>query len=379
MKKKKKIILVTRSAMLGGVEEHVSNLAVHLVSLNYSVVWLVLSLNNLNNDYRRLPGVRFVILNDTEAQSLSSFFLLWKLILIVWRFKQSVIHLHGIRPMLLLSLIPLPKNTRRVSTVHASYLLMALNEVGKIVVWKRLVSIIFHAFSCWRSDAVITVSNALSDELNKMIPAVKFATYSIYNGVDCSATPPSSALQKCIAKEIKNNEMQVVFVGRLEKNKGVETIIRAVSVLSPSVKIRCHLFGDGYQRAKFESLTEVNKVNNIIHFWGNLNGIGRLLYKFDVFILPSYSEGMPIAILEAMAAGLPVVATKVGGIPEAVVNEESGFLVDPGDYMAIAKKLDLLFKNVNKRRRLGVAGRQRVLQLFNSKDQHSKIVSIYRI
>lgn len=380
MGNRKKVVLVTRSAVIGGVEEHVSQLARYLVTRQCSVIWLVLSGEGLNRAYRRIPGVRFVILDDKEGQSVTSFFLLGRLLHIVWRFKPCIVHLHGIRPMLLLSLIPFPLHTRRISTLHASYLLMAMDSTGRTITWKRFVSILFHLFSCWRSQRIIAVSQFLADEISQTISPFEFSKMQVvHNGVDCTRPPTKNPLPDKVAETFSANEMQVVFVGRLEAKKGIELIIRAISMLSPSVRVRCHLFGDGYQRAKFESLAKAENVNDRVHFWGNLNGASQFLSEFDVLVLPSFSEGMGIAALEAMAAGLPVVATRTGGIPEAVVDEETGYLIEAGDFKALAERLELLFQDAEKRRLYGQAGRKRVFELFNRPRQLEKICTVYSI
>jgi glycosyltransferase involved in cell wall biosynthesis len=362
MRSHKKVILVTRSALIGGVEEHVSQLAHYLAKEGYHVLWLVLSGEGAARTYRRIPGVHSILLNDTEGQSFSSFLLLGKLLRIVWRFHPRIVHLHGIRPMFLLSLIPFPFQVKRICTLHASYLLMAMDSEGRIISWKRLLSALFHIFSCVRSNFIIAVSQTLAHEIQRLVAPFKFNKIQVvHNGVDCSVIPANTTLPATIAGTFQADEMQVVFIGRLETKKGVELIIRAVSMLSPSVKIRCHLLGDGYQRKRFEALAKTENVCDRLHFWGSIINAGQLLNSFDVLVLPSFSEGMGIAVLEAMAAGLPVVATNTG----------------VGDYASLAQRLEFLFLNPEKRKAMGQAGQKRAFALFNKQTQFESIRSIY--
>ena len=377
MSQRPRIMLVTRSAHIGGVEEHVYQLALYLIKRHYSVLWVVLS-GDINKYYRQTPSLHFIILNDLSGQSFTSFLLLGKIFKIVWRFKPRIVHLHGIRPMLLFSLIPFPLKVRRVSTVHASYLLMAMDSAGKTIYWKCLVSKIFHVFSCLRSDQIIVISKFIAQEVQQLVyPFLLHNIHVVYNGVDCSSN--KSRLPENVAVTFHANELQVVFVGRLEVNKGVDTIIRAMADLDSSVKVRCHLLGDGYQRQQFELLSVAEEVNDRIHFWGNIPEAGKLLYAFDVLVLPSFIEGMGIAALEAMAAGLPVVASRVGGIPEAVLDGITGYLIAPGDFKDLAHRLSLLCSQKEKCEQFGRTGFQRAKKTFNRSMQLNKIVTIYNI
>lgn len=241
-------MLVTRSAGIGGVEEHVYQLSRYLVSNDYDVSWVVLSDKEASLKYLSAPGVRFIILKDQPGQSLSSFLLLPELFKIVWKLKPQIVHLHGIRPMLLFSLLPFPSGSQRISSIHGSYLLMSLNESGQIIFLKQCLSAIFHLFSCWRSKIVITVSHAINKELHHLAPSFFLKnTLVIHNGVDCAFPAKHIPPPENIIQTFRPQEMQVVFVGRLDPKKGVELIIRAAAEIEASFSIRYHFFGSGYK------------------------------------------------------------------------------------------------------------------------------------
>jgi glycosyltransferase involved in cell wall biosynthesis len=112
-------------------------------------------------------------------------------------------------------------------------------------------------------------------------------------------------------------------------------------------------------------------------FAGHRTDVPEILQALDIFVLPSNWEGLPNAVLEAMAAGLPVVATRVGGVPEVVVEGQTGILVPPRDPNALADALLTLLRDPNLRRRMGQAGRQRVQEYFSVDQMVSKTETLY--
>jgi glycosyltransferase involved in cell wall biosynthesis len=144
---------------------------------------------------------------------------------------------------------------------------------------------------------------------------------------------------------------RVVSVGRLKAPKDFATLAEALGRVR--VPHRAVVIGDGPDRALLEGRVDL---------LGERDDVARQLAASDVFVLSSTSEGMPVSVLEAMAAGLPVVASAVGGIPELV--GETALLVPPSDADALAEALDRLLADAELRRRLGAAARQRALEHF---------------
>jgi glycosyltransferase involved in cell wall biosynthesis len=152
-------------------------------------------------------------------------------------------------------------------------------------------------------------------------------------------------------------------LGRLDGVKGYDVLLRALPELPD---VRAVVIGEGAARPELERLARELGVAERVELPGWSDRPAELLPGFDVFCLPSRSEGFPLSIVEAMFAARPVVATDVGSVREAVDEGRTGFVVPPDDVSALRDALDQLVCNRELRRRMGDAGRQRALQGFTS-------------
>jgi glycosyltransferase involved in cell wall biosynthesis len=168
----------------------------------------------------------------------------------------------------------------------------------------------------------------------------------------------------------------VVAVGRLAEPKDALTLVRALAAV-PGRAFTALLVGDGPDRPTVE--TEVRRLglHDSVALAGTRHDVPELLARADVFALSSRSEGAPLSILEAMAAGLPVVSSRVGGVPELVADGETGLLVPPGDPAAMAAALGRLVADAGLRRRLGAAGRERAQRCFDVRRQRRAHLACY--
>lgn len=172
----------------------------------------------------------------------------------------------------------------------------------------------------------------------------------------------------------------ILCLGRLGKRKGTYDLLDAVARLVPRYPaLTLMLGGDG-------ELAEVGKRAEELGIAGNVRILGwvsggdkaRLLEQASIYTLPSYAEGLPVSVLEAMSAGLPIVSTPVGGIPEAVGNGVEGLLVTPGDIDALASAFDQLLSDAALRKRIGDAARKKVESSFATTHVLPQLESLYR-
>jgi glycosyltransferase involved in cell wall biosynthesis len=170
-----------------------------------------------------------------------------------------------------------------------------------------------------------------------------------------------------------------VFAGRLAPEKDVATLLRAARhVATVRPQFRLAIAGSGPCEAELKDLAAKLRVEGVVEFLGEVRDMPALLRRASLFVLPSITEGLPLTVLEAMACGLPVVATSVGGTPEAVDDGVSGLLVPSGDAAALADALLRVHSNADEVRAMGLAGRRRVQALFDVRSMVLQYESTYR-
>jgi len=160
----------------------------------------------------------------------------------------------------------------------------------------------------------------------------------------------------------------VLFMGQIQKQKGIYDLLEAaakVSAVNPDFRL---LVGGEGELTKAQACVAELGVGDKVQLLGWINGVDKERYLAEamVYVLPSYFEGLPMSILEAMAVGLPVLSTPIGGIPEEVTDGVEGFLVEPGDIDALTARLFQLLDDPGLARRMGEAARQKVERLFSS-------------
>lgn len=155
----------------------------------------------------------------------------------------------------------------------------------------------------------------------------------------------------------------LITVTRLQAPKDTVTLIRALRRLEEDC--RCLVVGDGPERSAVEDAAARHDGRSRVELLGERGDVNALLAKSDLFVLASRSEGLPLSILEAMAAGLPVIASAVGGVPELVQDGETGRLVAAGDERALADAIDEALADAELRARWGAAGRERAIARFS--------------
>lgn len=213
------------------------------------------------------------------------------------------------------------------------------------------------AVDCWLSASGY---NALQVE-SRFGRGVKV----VHNGVDTDVFRPVGRCSSQRSQWALDEEVLLVSVGRLVGWKGIDVAIDAVAMLNPG--IRYLIVGEGPEMVALKARADQLGVTGRVAFAGRVphDDLPALLSQCDVFVQPSVGEeAFGISIVEAMACGLPVVATENGGIPEIVVPGETGVLVTPGDAVELARELGRIASSAALRMRMGAAGRFRALAEF---------------
>jgi glycosyltransferase involved in cell wall biosynthesis len=203
-----------------------------------------------------------------------------------------------------------------------------------------------------RVDHVVAVSSAIRDTL--------VGTYGVPAGrVDMLL--PATAAPAAAPRRVTGDDAaaQVGVVGRLVPEKGVDVFLHAVALVTPAVPTaRFVVVGEGSLRAALEDRAASLGLTGVVTFTGFRPDAPGLIAGLDVLVVPSRSDGSPLVVCEAMAAGIPVVASRVGGLPDLVAHGESGLLVRPEDPAELARSLVRLLRDPPAAQALGRRGRQ---------------------
>jgi len=207
------------------------------------------------------------------------------------------------------------------------------------------------------SDAII----AMTPESVAELESIEYPTarvLKVTNGIPLVAATSSASHS--------SETVSAVYVGRLSPEKGLPDLLRAwARVRAHATRpIKLSVIGDGPQEAELQALTARLDLGQTVEFCGYRGDVSAELAKADVFVLPSYAEGNSNAILEAMSAGLPIVATRVGGASIQLGNAGERFLVPPGDREALAEAMLELIEDEALRLRVGAAMRRRIESVF---------------
>jgi glycosyltransferase involved in cell wall biosynthesis len=271
----------------------------------------------------------------------------------LWRFLRrrhfDLVHLHyGGRSVSLIARAA--TNAKIIRHLH-----------GRIQESRGLVPV---SFSVRGYDAVVAVSKAVASRV------VDGTARVIYAGIEI---PPATPL-----RHRSDSEIVIGTAGRLVDVKGIEYLIGATSALRnafPNVLVE--IAGSGPCREKLEKAVKLAGLQQNVKFLGWVDEIGTSLPRWDIFVMPSLEEGFPIAALDAMAAGLPIVATSVGGIPELVEDGTTGWLVPPRDVESLASRIRLLIDGHELRLSMGTAGYRRVRDHFSNEQMVTNFAQLY--
>ncbi len=298
--------------------------------------------------FRRRPG-----LGDLGAQR--------RLRAALHEFQPDIVHTHAAKAGALgrLAARSLRPRPRLVHTFH-----------GHVLdgYFPRPLSFLFAAVErrlARATDALVAVSDEVARELaeeHRVAPRARFRV--IENGIDLAPFRPADARSRGVARErlgCAQEALVALVPARLVPIKGHALLFEALGLLPPALlPLEVHLLGDGPLRRRLRRAAARLREGLAVRFHGFRDDLPAVLPAADVVVLPSRSEGMPLALMDAMACGVPVVATAVGGVPELLGQGEAGQLVAPRSASALARALTRVLGDLPFARELARAGRARV-------------------
>jgi len=285
--------------------------------------------------------------------------------------KVSLIHSHGYKASLICLLLKAIYKIPYIVTCHLWFI-----DTKRLKLYTSLERI-----SMYYADRVVGVSEEIGRQLNRLrIPKAKLEV--IENGIEVKMYLPNGNFDDMKLRtelKLRKNTLVVGSLGRLTEQKDYGTFIKAASeVLKHRDDVDFFVAGNGHLRDKLKALSNEFGIAHRFHFIGFRKDIVPLLQMMDVFVLPSIEEGLPIAMLEAMCSKLPIIATRVGGIPKVIRNMKNGILIGKKGYKQLSDNILLLLKQPDLRKSLGENAFKTAVELHSNYQMTNKYVEIYR-
>jgi glycosyltransferase involved in cell wall biosynthesis len=224
-------------------------------------------------------------------------------------------------------------------------------------------------------DRYMAVSAAMAAEMRPLI-AGKGRLSVVRNAIEPDRFLADGAARAAVRASLTGavDRPILLTLARLDFQKGLDHLIETAALLPEPIFA---VAGDGPERERLEALARDRGVAERVRFLGRREDVAELLGACDVYVLPSLFEGLPVSVLEAMAAGRPVAATRIGGTDEAVVDGVTGRLVPPGDPPALAAALAAMLRDPEGLCSMGAAGRARVVERFSATTMGANVGRVY--
>lgn len=375
---KKRILYVITKGNFGGAQRYVFDLATNLPKEDFETV-VAFGEGDILGKKLAEKSIRTIRLKNSQRNinPFKDFLLFFELIRIYKKEKPNIIHLNSSKIGFLGSLSARifytlnPKPYTLVFTAHG----WAFND-SKFF-WQKLLWKFLQWLTVLMTNKTIAVSKKTVNDMNW--PGTKKKIRLIYNGIRPIEFFEKDEARKKLLPQLKDR-LWIGAISELHKNKGVDLLIEAFSKISnqfeSAILIVC---GKGEERKKLEKIIEKNNLKSKVFLLGYVENAQRYLKAFDIFVLPSRTEGLPYVILEAGLAGLPTLASEVGGIPEIIESGKNGLLFTPGEKEDLTKTLQDLLSEKGDWQKLGAELKKKILDEFRLENMVELTSSLYKI
>ena len=379
--KQKLLYVITKGEPWGGAQKYVYDLAVRVPKRAFDVA-VALGDGDVLKRELEAAGIRTISLpalgRDVRlARELRAFRELRDLFV---RERPDILHLNSSKAGGLGALAGRTLGVPRiVFTAHG----LPSNENRSLA--QRVLLALLTWLTVLSSHATIAVSRAIKSQLARY-PFVARKLTVIHSGVPPAplfgrqeARAALARMHESLGRAVSSGDVWIGTVAELHESKGVDYEIEAMDELvREHPNVRLLVLGEGEERARLEQLISEKGLNSNVFLLGYVRAASRYLTAFDIFVLASHTEALSLALIEAGQAGLPVVATSVGGIPEVVRDMESGMLVRPRQPSEIARALSYLISNPEKCGQFGSALRADVTERFRIERALDATLDVYR-
>jgi len=372
---KKKILYVITQAEMGGAQRYIYDLATSSEAQNYDISVAIGESQDksLINELAKKNITTYQIKHLVRRVSpLNDIWAVFELRKIYKQVKPDVTHLNSSKAGVIGSLanhVITKISYNVVYTVHGWVFNEPMNKINKFLYWS------LEKITSRAKDKIICVSEFdYQTALNSKITKAK-KLVAIHNGLDSDSI---NFLNKDEARKKLNLPTDKIIVGTIAnfyKTKGLEYFIKAIGELN-NEKIVGVIIGDGNLRPELEILIDQFNLKNKFILLGKIENASNYLKAFDIYISSSLKEGFPYSILEAMSAKLPIVATKVGGVPE-MINDKNGILIEAKNYKLLAEKIKYLMSDQSLAREIAEQAEKDVKENFSKEKMIKATFKLY--
>lgn len=349
-----KIIRLTTSLDFGGQEKQYISFTNHPQLLQNTYYFGCLGRGGFTEEDLKKKGFKVRVFGNNP--SITNIWNIWSLFRWFKRIKPDIVHtavgeanFHGV----------LAAKLAGIKVVIAEEVGIPSHSKSAIVVFKMIYSL---------ASKVICVSNSVKNHLVDIGEIRPIQGHVVYN-------PVFFPLK---FNRIKQASFTIVCVGRLEKVKNQQLLINALPKIEDQ-EVNLILVGDGSEKSNLEILIENLLLKDRVQIIGFVENPFEWLEKADLFVLPSFSEGFGIAAVEAMQLGIPCLCSNVGGIPEFIQDEQTGWLFDPHEEADLIAKLDLILRlDEDARLKVGARGKEAVLDRFSENKYITYLETYYK-
>ena len=358
-----RILHIIESLEFGGAEKVVVSLANSMAGTQQVSICCVKTIGALAVELDKRIDV--FCMNKPEG---NDYLLPFRLARILRRNNYDVVHTHNWGVFLEGGLAGmLAKTPALIHTVHGPYAKYPDTPVARI---KLTLRHFLERVLASRFRRIATVSDAIADYVVNDIAIDQEAVLTVHNGIPISGGAAFA--------QSGGDDVVFITVGRLAAIKNHELMVRALrEVLDTGTRVRLLIVGDGPERERIERCLREHQLQDKVSLLGFRSDVGEILSGADVFLMTSRYEGISIAMLEAMRAGLPVIATRVGGVPETVRDGTTGLLVGPDDLPGLVQAMLRLARSKPLRQEMGRRGREFLTEEFSLAQMSARYLKLY--
>ncbi len=357
------ILILSTHLNTGGITSYIVTLAGALKKRGHGV-WVVTAGGNMVEALEG-AGIEHVTIPFRTKSELSPkiYSALPALTCLIREKNIRIIHTHTRITQVLGTLLGKMTGARHVATCHGFFK-------------KRLSR---RVFPCW-GQATVAISEPVREHLIRDFGLRPEKIFLVHNGLNLDAFPEVSDVEKAMRRKVfrLGDEPVAGIVARLSEVKGHATLLAAMKIVAQKIKdARLLVIGQGKMEEELKAMTKTLGLEAHVDFYPIVNETPSILSMLDVFVMPSLQEGLGLAVMEAQAMALPVIASRVGGIPSLIEDGKTGFLVSPGSAEQLARALVECFLNKEKAKIIGREARRFVRENFSAQKMAKETVKVY--